>query len=127
MKGATVTITAKDTSGNTATHNIVVRVPSDDVYIEGDLFNYPNPFNPLGEVTKFGFNLSQDANVNLYLFDTSGRIVLNRAHAGTAGYNEIEWNGTNDYGEVSGNGVYLARLVYGSKLLGKCKVWVVKR
>ena len=123
----TVTITAKDTSGNTATYTIAVKVPSDDVYIEGDLFNYPNPFNPLGEVTKFGFSLSQDASVNLYLFDTSGRIVLNRAHAGTTGYNEIEWNGTNDYGEVSGNGVYLARLVYGSKLLGKCKVWVVKR
>ncbi len=51
--------------------------------------NIPNPFN---NSTKIGFNLSNDSNVSLKVFDYSGKLLLEKNGEYTKGYNSIDIN-----------------------------------
>jgi hypothetical protein len=67
--------------------------------------NYPNPFNP---VTTLRYDLPENANVNITIYDMMGRQVkalLNGSQ--TAGYKSIQWNATNDEGKPVSAGLYL--------------------
>jgi hypothetical protein len=75
--------------------------------------NYPNPFNP---ETWIPYQLSQEADVTIRIYDISGRLVrsldLGRRSAGhyiiqpKAAY----WDGTNQLGEYVASGVYFYTL-----------------
>ena len=55
--------------------------------------NYPNPFNP---TTKIDFQIPENGNVQVAIFDMTGRevaVILNEAK--TAGYYSINFNGAN--------------------------------
>ncbi|MFA5103575.1 MAG: CIA30 family protein [Candidatus Margulisiibacteriota bacterium] len=119
-----LSISVKDTSGNEAQYGITIKIGNGE---DGPVFNYPNPFDPGNESTKIGFNLRDNAQVVVYLFDITGRIVVKRPFNATVGYNEFEWNGVDDYGTIASNGVYLLRLVSENRLIGKTKIWVIKR
>ncbi len=120
--GETVfTINVSDTSGNTAEFRIILNGN------DGNVFNYPNPFDPINGTTKIAFNISENTQVMIYMFDMTGRIVVRRAVNATVGFNEYEWDGKDDYGAIASNGVYLLRLISGNRLIGKTKVWVIKR
>lgn len=123
----TIKITVKDTSNNIGQYSVKLKTQSGDVSVNGDAFSYPNPFNPLSGKTKIGFNLTSSGDVSIYLFDMSGRIVMKRTVSATVGYNEVEWSGANDFGEIVGNGVYLLRITYQGRLLSKGKIWVIKK
>lgn len=65
--------------------------------------NYPNPFNP---VTKINYELPQDLNVSLKVYDINGKEVatlVNEVKA--AGYHTAEFNGMN-----MASGIYFIRL-----------------
>ena len=67
--------------------------------------NYPNPFNP---VTTLRYDLPEDAQVNITIYDMMGRVVKNLVNVHqNAGYKSIQWNGTNDAGQPVSAGVYL--------------------
>jgi hypothetical protein len=80
------------------------------------LANYPNPFNP---ETWIPYQLSNDAEVTVSIYDVSGRLIrkldLGRKDAGfyleksDAAY----WNGANDIGESVASGVYFYHLKAG--------------
>ena len=114
-------ISVSDTSGNSAEFRITLNGN------DGSVFNYPNPFDPTTGGTKIAFNIRENTQVTIYLFDTTGRIVVKRPFNATVGFNEYEWDGRDDYGTMASNGVYLLRLVSGSRLIGKTKIWVIKR
>ncbi len=120
-------IEAKDYSGNLAEYRVDLKVSSGDIYIDGRVINYPNPFDPNHEETKISFNLSADAAIDILVFDMTGRIIAKRAHDGKTGYNEIIWDGRDDFGNIAANGVYPSRVMAGGKVLGKLKMWVVKK
>lgn len=68
----------------------------------------PNPFNPS---TTIRFELSRTGQVELRIFDVSGRLVRDLG----AGWREtgpqrVRWDGRDDHGEAVATGVYLARL-----------------
>ena len=67
--------------------------------------NYPNPFNP---VTTLRYDLPEDANVNITIYDMMGRQVstLVSSHQ-SAGYKSLQWNATNDKGATVSAGLYL--------------------
>jgi hypothetical protein len=70
--------------------------------------NYPNPFNPS---TSFSLALAAGSNVQLDIYDITGRKV--RALVSTrleAGYHNIVWDGRNDRGGDVSSGIYFARL-----------------
>ncbi len=119
-------INAKDTSGNPAEYRVRLKV-SDGGDIDGRIINYPNPFDPNHEETKIAFNLKSDMKIDIYIFDSTGRIIAKKMCDGKIGYNEVIWNGRDDFGSIAANGVYPSRLLSGGKVLGKLKIWVVKK
>jgi hypothetical protein len=67
--------------------------------------NYPNPFNP---ITTLRYDLPEDANVNITIYDMMGRIVNNLvSRQQNAGYKSIQWNATNNEGQPVSAGLYL--------------------
>ncbi|MEO7358328.1 MAG: CHRD domain-containing protein, partial [Ignavibacteria bacterium] len=67
--------------------------------------NYPNPFNPS---TKIDFQLPQDGNVNLSVYDNSGRLVSSILNGfRTAGYYTINFNAS----DLS-SGIYFYKIEY---------------
>jgi len=74
------------------------------------LNNYPNPFNA---ATRIQLALPREAEVELAIFDLTGREVQKLlAGSRPAGNHEIIWNGRDQRGLELGTGIYLARLRY---------------
>ncbi|RKY04073.1 hypothetical protein DRP77_04825 [Candidatus Poribacteria bacterium] len=92
------------------------------------LQNYPNPFNP---ETWIPFVLAEDADVEIRIYDLSGRLIrrleLGRLRAGyylsrgSAAY----WDGRNEQGERVSSGVYVYQLIAGRKVISR-KMVVLK-
>ena len=103
--------------------------------LNGPAFN-PNPFNPMSinsnyQTSRIAYELSESADLQVNIYNMRGESIWRRSFSsGTlgarSGYNEVFWNGTNDYGELCGNGVYIVQLVNGSRLLAKGKVVILK-
>jgi len=78
--------------------------------------NYPNPFNP---ETWLPYQLAQDAEVTIDIYDGKGRLVrLINIGAKSAGLyftkvRAVYWDGRNDQGEKVANGLYFYRLKAG--------------
>lgn len=71
--------------------------------------NYPNPFNP---TTSIRFDVAQQVDAEIAVFDVLGRKVATlaseRLMPGT--YSTV-WNGVNDHGQAVTSGVYYVRMV----------------
>ena len=66
---------------------------------------YPNPFNP---VTTLRYDLPEDANVNITIYDMMGRQISTLVSSQqNAGYKSVQWNATNDAGSPVSAGLYL--------------------
>lgn len=111
-------VKAKDKSGNTA-GNIEYRVRF-QVYTKPmitNMFNYPNPFTTS---TAFVFTLTGSdvpQNIRIQIMTVTGKIVkeitkqeLGDLHIGR-NITEYKWDGTDQYGQKLGNGVYLYRVI----------------
>jgi hypothetical protein len=73
--------------------------------------NYPNPFNP---TTTIEYDLPKDAYVYLVIYDILGRKIRTLVSgAQPAGYAEVRWNGTDDWGNKVGTGIYFYRIETG--------------
>jgi len=70
--------------------------------------NFPNPFNPLTNIT---YSLSTRSDVALVIYDVSGALVR-RIDQGSrdAGEHIVEWDGRDVAGRSVGSGVYFYRL-----------------
>ena len=71
--------------------------------------NYPNPFNP---VTTINYNLPDEAQVTIVVYDLMGRIVntlVNNKHT-TAGYKSVVWNATDNRGTPVSAGLYFYQI-----------------
>jgi len=79
--------------------------------------NYPNPFNP---ETWIPFELAEDANIKVEIYDTTGRIIrtLDLGYRPAGHYLDrsaaAHWDGHNFSGERVASGVYLYRLIAGN-------------
>ena len=73
--------------------------------------NYPNPFNP---TTQIRYDLPEDANVNITIYDIMGRSIRSLVKSRqTAGYRSIQWNATNNLGEPVSTGMYIYMIQVG--------------
>lgn len=76
------------------------------------LQNYPNPFNP---TTLIQYGLKENSNVNIIIFDITGRIIKTLvAQHQDAGYKSVMWDGTNDNGKTVSTGVYIYKILAGN-------------
>ncbi len=75
---------------------------------EVTLSNYPNPFNP---ETKIVFNLPEEGNVKLEIYNIKGQKVKTLLDCYMSpGRSEMIWNGKDDNGKPVGSGVYFYQL-----------------
>ncbi|RMG43130.1 MAG: T9SS C-terminal target domain-containing protein [Methanobacteriota archaeon] len=74
--------------------------------------NYPNPFNP---TTSIEFTLERPANVELAVFNSLGQKVKTLVNGFVANSkNVVEWDGTNEAGNVVPSGIYFYTLKVGN-------------
>jgi flagellar hook assembly protein FlgD len=79
--------------------------------------NHPNPFNP---TTTISFSLTAPAQTSLFIYDILGRKVKSFEMSRLpTGRHEVQWNGENEAGAKVASGVYLYRLVAGSKAVSR--------
>ena len=80
------------------------------------LQNYPNPFNP---ETWIPFQLSQDAEVTVFIYDVSGKLIrtlpigFRSAGIYSSQDKSVYWNGETNAGETVASGVYFCQLKAG--------------
>jgi len=74
--------------------------------------NYPNPFNAS---TTIGFILADKSEIDLAVYDITGRLVKN-IHSGiiSPGEHSFIWGGKNNQGKQLSSGVYFYKLQTGS-------------
>jgi hypothetical protein len=73
--------------------------------------NYPNPFNP---ETTLHYELPEDADVSVRVFDLMGREVKTLVDGRmTAGRYDARWDGTNPLGNAVSSGIYFVRVQAG--------------
>ncbi|MCF7802713.1 MAG: PQQ-binding-like beta-propeller repeat protein [Candidatus Marinimicrobia bacterium] len=73
--------------------------------------NFPNPFNP---TTTLKYGLPQDADVRLVIYDLAGRKVKTLVQEQqSAGWHQVSWGGTGQFGQSVSTGVYFYRLEAG--------------
>lgn len=73
---------------------------------------YPNPFNP---TTTIRYGLPEMSDVNLVIYDIRGIVVRSWQVADqNAGWHDLTWGGTNEYGRPIYSGIYFTRLQSGS-------------
>jgi len=91
-----------------------------------EVYNYPNPFNSNLEETTIHFNLSKDAEVNIYIYDVVGKLVKSfDTRDCRGGENDwAKWDGRNDQGRRVANGVYI---IYIEAKVGSERVEAVKK
>ena len=73
--------------------------------------NYPNPFNP---TTTLQYDLPEDAQVRIMVYDLMGREVKTLVNSQqNAGFKSITWDATNDFGQSVSAGMYFYRISAG--------------
>ena len=76
---------------------------------------YPNPFN---SSTTIRYDLPEDADLTLRVYNLRGELVKTLYHGSqTAGYHQVLWDGTNQYNTPVSSGMYLCWMQ--SKAYGK--------
>ena len=66
-----------------------------------------------------------------YIFDIRGVLIKKTNYpsgsmGGKAGYDEVTWDGKDDFGSTVGNGIYPFRIVAGGRVLGRGKIAVLE-
>jgi len=85
--------------------------------------NYPNPFNP---ITSLSYNLPEQAQVTLTIYDLIGREVTQLVNTTQeAGHKSVQWNATDSFGKTVSAGVYFYQIKAG-RSLGRQKIVLVK-
>jgi len=70
--------------------------------------NYPNPFNP---VTTIQYDLPDNSQVQVAIYDMLGRKVRTLVSGfENAGFKAVQWQGRNDFGQPVGAGVYICQI-----------------
>ncbi|MCF7809110.1 MAG: T9SS type A sorting domain-containing protein [Candidatus Marinimicrobia bacterium] len=69
--------------------------------------NFPNPFNPTTSIRYF---IPEETDVQLRIFDVTGREILGLNEHQVAGQHQLHWNGTDKWGNSVSTGIYLCQL-----------------
>ena len=84
--------------------------------------NYPNPFNMS---TSIEYGLPEQCHVLITVYNILGQRVSTLIDGiEPAGLHQVEWNGTNSYGNTVASGVYIYRIVASSYVKSKKMILV---
>ena len=107
------------TDGETVVHEpITLDVPFEDTPNTYEFYglhqNYPNPFNPS---TSISFNLDEDSNVELFIYNVKGEKIKSifNDHVYADQVNSAIWDGNDSNGKQVSSGVYFYKLITDTK------------
>jgi len=84
---------------------------------------YPNPFDSRKRSVTINFTINRAAPVNITIYDVFGSRIKDMEIPGTAGANDVVWDGTNGSGMKVSKGVYIGVIkVAGDKKIIKIGV-----
>ena len=73
--------------------------------------NYPNPFNP---TTSLRYNLREQAQVTLTVYDLMGREIVQLVNTTQeSGFKSVQWDATDNFGKPVSAGIYLYQIQSG--------------
>lgn len=110
--GILVLANIKDLSGmvlNASGGDQIAYVISAGLFV-GQFLCYPNPATA-GSSVKFGWEQTKDATVRIYLHNSTGELLWQKEVSALSGYNEVTWEGSDNFGRVLGGGLYALRLL----------------
>ena len=120
----TLTLKAWDVYNNASTKEIQFVVFDQNQSLElKNVLNYPNPFINYTEFW-FNHNSSGTLNVSIQIFTVSGKLIktintqTNTGNGTSSLSRDITWDGTDDFGNKIGKGVYVYKLNVSSPLTG---------
>ena len=91
--------------------NSSVAIKRIDNFSLNNIYNYPNPFNP---ITTLRYDLSEDAFVKITVYDMLGKLVSNLLNTNQySGNKSVKWNATNNQGQRVSAGVYFYTIQVG--------------
>lgn len=73
----------------------------------------PNPFS---ENMNFNISATKDSNIEIYIYNSSGRQVKAISSQLREGQNQINWDGNSEYGSKLPKGIYLAKIKFQNKI-----------
>jgi hypothetical protein len=99
-----IRFSATDVNGQTT--RFVIHVAGNAAISLRQVINHPNPFY---DTTKIIYMLNQSgAEVTIDIYTVGGRLIKRIENApGDLNYNEVEWDGVDDDGDLVANGLYL--------------------
>ncbi len=106
-----ITFRATDNALNTVRDGVNLNIVQESVLAIDNALLYPNPFASACDIT---FDLSSSAMVTVKIFSTGGRLIKTLKHGGSAGFNSINWDGTDHKGDRIANGAYLVKVIASS-------------
>ncbi len=120
-------------TASSTTQTATVEVMGGPVRIVGNPLAYPSPFSPSKDrVVTIQYQLSTDANIDLYLMDPTGRRIKKimcdaGSEGGSAGINKVTWTGRAEQGYIAGNAIYVGTILSRDegRLLAKVKLAIV--
>lgn len=111
-------ISAKDVNGNISNRsdqiNATTLLSETGKYLSNTYLmkNYPNPFNPITQIT---FTLPYDSGVNLIIYDLMGNVVKSLLNDTIyAGEHTITWDGKDSNGKSVSGGIYFYTIEAGN-------------
>jgi subtilisin family serine protease len=128
----TLKLTVYNLAGSATASTKVVYAEKPEVKIFGSPAIGPSPYKPaLGGNLYFSYQLTESADIKIYVYDLNGNLVWQKFYTsgtqgGTAGTNTVPWNGQNVFGQMVEGGVYVYRVLYGTKIIGRGKLAVIK-
>ena len=107
-KNINLKIKAWDNANNPSEKSIKIYRSQNNFLKIYNVYNFPNPFS---DFTQFTFELSKSSNIKIDIYSIGGKKIysLEKINAPT-GFNIINWNGNNIFGDQIANGVYIYHL-----------------
>ena len=105
VTGAHLTIKAWDNANNPSEKSILLNRSEDNLLKIHNIYNFPNPFS---DFTQFTFELSKTSDIEISIYSLGGKKIFSVEKLNAPrGFNIINWNGQNSFGDALANGVYI--------------------
>ena len=100
-----IKLKAWDNANNPSEKSILLNRSESNLLKIHNIYNFPNPFS---DFTQFTFEISKSSNIEIDIYSLGGKKIFSVEKVNAPrGFNIINWNGKNIFGDFLANGVYI--------------------
>ena len=103
-----INVKAWDNANNPNEEKINLELTKGEIFELRNVYNFPHPFY---DKTQFSFEITQGADISIDIYTLSG-LKVSTISSGyfNEGYGIVDWDGTDSFGRILSNGVYLFQM-----------------